>query len=299
MQQRLAKPQWLKIKLTVNDEFSNIKKTLNSHSLHTVCESAHCPNISECWNGGTATFMLMGDICTRGCRFCAVKTGNPMKEIDADEPKKLAKALAEIRMFDYVVLTSVNRDDLEDGGANHLAECIREVKKAYPKIIIEILIPDFKGKLEALKKIADANPEVIAHNIETVERLQKKVRDARASYNQSLDVLKNIKKLNPKIYTKSSIMLGLGETDSEIIRAMEDLRKINADILTIGQYLRPTGWHLAVNQYIAPEKFEYFKQKALELGFLFCASGPFVRSSYRAGELFVKNVVNNDNLESL
>ena len=292
MQQKLAKPEWLKIKLVTTDNFSKIKQTIKQHNLHTVCEEAHCPNISECWNGGTATFMLMGDTCTRGCKFCAVKTGNPMKKLDADEPKKLAKALAEIRLFDYVVLTSVNRDDLEDGGASHFAECIKEIKKEYPEIIVEVLIPDFKGDFKALKKIVEAKPEVIAHNIETVGRLQGKVRDVRANYSQSLSVLENVKKLNTKIYTKSSIMAGLGETDDEIFQAMKDLRSINVDILTIGQYLRPTDWHLAVNEYVPPEKFEYYKKKALEFGFLFCASGPFVRSSYRAGELFIKNHLN-------
>ncbi len=291
MLQKLAKPQWLKIKLTTTDNFSNIKNTLKQHNLHTVCESAHCPNISECWNGGTATFMLMGDTCTRGCKFCSVKTGNPMKKLDYEEPKKLAEALAKIRLFDYVVLTSVNRDDLEDGGSSHIAECIKEVKKAYPEIIVDVLIPDFNGNINALRNVVDANPEVIAHNIETVERLQRQVRDVRANYKQSLSVLENVKKLNPKIYTKSSIMLGLGETDEEVIQAMKDLRAVNADILTIGQYLRPTDWHILVSEFVPPEKFEYFKQKALELGFLFCASGPFVRSSYKAGELFVKNVI--------
>ena len=291
MEQKLIKPEWLKIKLTTTDNFSNIKQTLKKHNLHTVCESAHCPNISECWNGGTATFMLMGDTCTRGCKFCAVKTGNPMKQLDKEEPRKLAEALAEIKLFDYVVLTSVNRDDLEDQGSSHFAECIKEIKKAYPGIIVEVLIPDFRGDIGLLKKIVDAKPEVIAHNIETVERLQKKVRDARANYKQSLKVLENVKKLNPKIYIKSSIMLGLGEEDEEVIQSMKDLRKINVDILTIGQYLRPTDWHLAIERFVAPEKFEYFKQKALELGFLYCASGPFVRSSYKAGELFVRNVI--------
>ena len=294
MQQNLAKPEWLKIKLTVNDEFSNIKNTLKKHKLHTVCEEAHCPNISECWNGGTATFMLMGDTCTRGCKFCAVKTGNPMQKLDADEPRKLAKALAEIKLFDYVVLTSVNRDDLQDGGASHFAECIKEIKKEYPEIIVEVLIPDFNGKIEALRKIVDAKPEVIAHNIETVERLQRKARDARANYSQSLNVLENVKRLNPKIYTKSSIMLGLGECDEEVVQSMKDLRAINADILTIGQYLKPTDWHMPISDFVHPQKFQYFKEKALELGFLFCASGPFVRSSYRAGELFVKNIINKE-----
>ena len=296
MEQKLIKPEWLKIKLTTTDNFSNIKSTLNHHNLHTVCESAHCPNISECWSGGTATFMLMGDVCTRGCKFCAVKTGNPRKELDKDEPKKLARALAEIKLFDYVVLTSVNRDDLEDGGSSHFAECIKEIKEAYPEIVVEVLIPDFKGDTNSLKKIIAAQPEVIAHNIETVERLQKKVRDVRANYKQSLSVLENIKKINPKIHTKSSIMLGLGESDEEIIKAMKDLRAINVDILTLGQYLRPTDWHITVSSYVAPEKFEYFKQKALEFGFLFCAAGPFVRSSYKAGELFMKHVIKNENL---
>ena len=294
MQQKLAKPEWLKIKLTVNDNFSNIKQTLKQYNLHTVCESAHCPNISECWNGGTATFMLMGDVCTRACKFCAVKTGNPMKQLDAEEPKKLAKALAEIRLFDYVVLTSVNRDDLEDGGAGHFAECIKEIKKNYREIIVEVLIPDFRGDINALGKIIEAKPEVIAHNIETVEMLQRKVRDVRANYKQSLSVLENVKKLNPKIYTKSSIMLGLGETDEEVIQAMKDLRAVYVDILTIGQYLRPTDWHIPTSNFVEPSKFEYFKQKALDLGFLFCASGPFVRSSYKAGELFVRNVINKN-----
>ena len=295
MEQKLAKPEWLKIKLSVNDNFIEINNTLKKNNLHTVCQEAHCPNISECWNGGTATFMLMGDTCTRACKFCAVKTGNPMKELDAEEPKKLAQALAEIKLFDYVVLTSVNRDDLDDGGASHFAECIKEIKTAYPEIIVEVLIPDFNGSVYSLKKIVDANPEVIAHNIETIERLQKKVRDPRANYQQSLSVLKNIKKLNLKIYTKSSIMLGLGETDEEIIQAMKDLRKINVNILTLGQYLRPTDWHIPISSFIPPEKFDYFKQKALEFGFLFCAAGPFVRSSYRAGELFMKNVLRNEN----
>ena len=292
MQQQLTKPQWLKIKLKVNDEFSNIKSTLQKQNLHTVCESAHCPNISECWNGGTATFMLMGDICTRGCRFCAVKTGNPMKELDADEPKKLAQALKEIKLFDYVVLTSVNRDDLQDGGSSHFANCIKEIKKEYPGIIVEVLIPDFNGKVEDLKKIIGAKPEVIAHNIETVERLQKSIRDVRANYKQSLAVLENVKKLNPGIYTKSSLMVGLGEKDEEMLQSMKDLRAIDVDILTIGQYLRPTNWHVSVTSFVSPEKFEYYRQKGLELGFLYVASGPFVRSSYKAGELFMKNVIN-------
>ena len=258
MHQQLIKPEWLKIKLVKNDNFSEIKDSLNKHRLHTVCESAHCPNISECWNGGTATFMVMGDVCTRGCKFCAVKTGNPMKRLDKDEPKKIAQALAEIKLIDYVVLTSVDRDDLEDGGASHFAECITEIKKAHPKIIVEVLIPDFRGDASALKKIADTNPEVIAHNIETVERLQKRIRDPRANYRQSLGILENVKKLNPKIYTKSSIMLGFDETDEEVIKTMKDLREINIDILTLGQYLRPSGWHVANYKIFFSSSILYF-----------------------------------------
>ena len=291
MEQKLEKPQWLKIKLITTNNFSNIKDTIKNYNLHTVCESARCPNISECWNTGTATFMLMGDVCTRACKFCAVKTGNPMKKLDSEEPKKLAEALAKIRLFDYVVLTSVNRDDLEDGGASHFSECVKEIKKAYPKIIVEVLIPDFRGDVEALKKIVDAKPEVIAHNIETVERLQRKVRDVRANYRQSLNVLESVKKMNPSIYTKSSIMLGLGEEDEEAIQAMKDLRAINVNILTLGQYLRPSEWHIPIYNFVEPEKFEFFKNRALELGFLYCAAGPFVRSSYKAGEMFVRNVI--------
>lgn len=295
MHQQLIKPEWLKIKLVKNDNFSGIKDTLNKYNLHTVCESAHCPNISECWSGGTATFMLMGDVCTRGCKFCAVKTGNPMKQLDKDEPKKLAQAIAEIKLFECVVLTSVNRDDLEDGGASHFAECIKELKKQYPEIIIEVLIPDFKGDINSLKKIVDAKPEVIAHNIETVERLQKKIRDPRANYKQSLSVLENVKKLNPKIYTKSAIMVGIGETDDEIIQSMKDLKGVGCQLLTIGQYLRPSSWHIPINNFISPEKFKFYEEKAKELGFLYCAAGPFVRSSYKAGELFVKNLMTGNN----
>ncbi len=291
MEQKLEKPQWLRIKLTTNDNFSQIKQTLNQFNLHTVCEEAHCPNISECWNTGTATFMLMGDVCTRGCKFCAVKTGNPMKKLDPNEPRKLAEALAKIKLLDYVVLTSVTRDDLEDGGSSHFAQCVMEIKKSYPEMKIEALIPDFRGNIESLRKIVDAKPDVIAHNIETIDRLQSKVRDVRANYSQSLKVLENTKKMDPKIYTKSSIMLGLGEEDEEIIESMKDLRKINVDVLTLGQYLRPTDSHIQIKRFVDPAKFDFFKVKALELGFLYAASGPFVRSSYRAGEMFMKNVI--------
>ena len=287
----MHKPQWLKIPLHTTDEFLGIKQTLNKHKLHTVCEEAHCPNISECWNGGTATFMVMGDTCTRGCKFCAIKTAFPAPPLDPDEPKKLAAAIAEVGMFDYVVVTSVDRDDLKDQGASHFASCIREIKKAHPGIIVEVLIPDFRGKDELINIIVEAKPDVIAHNIETVCRLQKTVRDPRANYLQSLHVLDVVKKLNPSIYTKSSIMLGLGEQDDEVLQAMDDLRTIGVDIFTLGQYLRPSDWHLKVEEYVHPDKFSYFKEQGEHRGFAFVASGPFVRSSYRAGELFLKNII--------
>ena len=236
MEQKLAKPEWLKIKVSANDNFSNIKNTLKQHNLHTVCEEAHCPNISECWSGGTATFMLMGDMCTRGCKFCAVKTGNPMQKLDEEEPKKLAQALKEIKLLDYVVLTSVNRDDLVDGGSGHFAECIREIKKAYPEIIVEVLIPDFNGSIESLNKIVDAKPEVIAHNIETVERLQKKVRDVRANYKQSLSVLENVKKLNPKIIFVNPTASNNTYTTGNYVLVNVSINETNFANLTISLY---------------------------------------------------------------
>ncbi len=287
----MAKPQWLKIPLHTNSEFLGIQSTLKKHTLHTVCQEAHCPNIAECWNGGTATFMVMGDTCTRACKFCAIKTAFPAPPLDPNEPKKLAQSIAEIGMFDYVVITSVDRDDLKDQGAGHFAACIRELKRAIPGIIVEVLIPDFRGDDGLIKMIVDAQPDVIAHNIETVERLQKKARDPRANYTQSLHVLETVKRLDASIHTKSSIMLGLGEEEHEVKQAMKDLRAIDVDILTLGQYLRPSNWHLAVEEYVHPDKFASFKVKGEEYGFKFVASGPFVRSSYRAGELFIKHII--------
>lgn len=285
----LHKPEWLKIR-PPTEKYDNVKQIISQNKLHTVCQEAHCPNMSECWSSGTVTFMIMGDTCTRACKFCSVKSGKPIK-LDEDEPKNLALTLKQLKIFDYVVITSVDRDDLPDQGASHFADCIKEIKKQIPGIIIEVLIPDFRGNSDLLKKIVVAKPNVIAHNIETVESLQKKARDVRANYQQSLFVLDSIKKLNQNIYTKSSIMLGLGETDDEVIQVMKDLRKINADIITFGQYLRPSNWHLPVQEYIKPEMFKYFEQRALDLGFLYCVSGPFIRSSYKAGELFLKKVI--------
>lgn len=289
----MEKPDWIRVRLPGGHSFEKITHALRKRKLITVCEEAHCPNIAECWqNEGTATFMLMGDICTRGCRFCAVKSGKPVP-LDPDEPKKLAEAITEIGL-DYAVLTSVNRDDLPDQGAGHFAACIIAIHDANSDTLIEVLIPDFRGSKEAIQTIINAQPKVIAHNIETVERLQGAVRDKRASYHQSLQVLSSIKQQNPTIYTKSSLMLGLGETHEEIMQAMVDLRKANVDIITLGQYLRPSQWHAPVAKYYPPEEFAYYKSRAEELGFLFSISGSLVRSSYRAGELFIKNVVHHE-----
>jgi len=287
----LVKPEWLKIRPPSSEKFGLIKETLRKYNLHTVCEEAHCPNIPECWSGGTATFMVMGDVCTRACKFCAVKTGYPAMPLDPEEPRKLANAVKEWGL-DYIVITSVDRDDLPDQGANHFAKCVKSLKAEIQNIIIEVLIPDFRGNLDCIKTIVEARPEVIAHNIETVKSLQRKVRDPRANYEQSLFVLENVKKMNPSIYTKSSIMLGLGEKDEEVIQAMHDLRNISVDVLTLGQYLRPSSWHIQVSEYVHPDKFEYLKEEGEKMGFMYVAAGPFVRSSYRAGEYFLRGMIN-------
>ncbi|MBI2672998.1 lipoyl synthase [Candidatus Woesearchaeota archaeon] len=285
----LEKPAWLTIRPPTTESFVLIKEKVNKSRLHTVCEEAHCPNLSECWSSGTATFMIMGDTCTRACRFCTVKTSFKPKNLDPEEPLNLARTIKTMNL-DYVVITSVNRDDLDDQGADHFAECIKKIREINPGILIEVLIPDFRGDLDLLKVIINAKPEVIAHNIETVQSLQRKVRDPRANYEQSLFILKNVKKFS-KIYTKSSIMLGLGETDEEVVQTMKDLRGIDVDFLTLGQYLRPSMRHLEIKEYVKPEKFNYFKIKGEELGFKYVASGPFVRSSYKAGEFFIKNTI--------
>ncbi|MBI1972223.1 MAG: lipoyl synthase [Candidatus Aenigmarchaeota archaeon] len=283
------KPEWLKTKLQTAGSFARVRETVNNLGLHTVCESAHCPNISECWSGGTATFMVMGDTCTRGCRFCEVSHGRPVG-LDIFEPVKLAKAVKEFNL-DYVVITSVDRDDLPDQGSLHFAACIRAVKRMNPGILVEVLIPDFRGREDLIKNVVDAEPDVIAHNIETVRRLQRLVRDVRANYDQSVSVLKAVKKLNPNVRTKSSIMLGLGETEQEVCESMDDLRSIGVDFFTIGQYLRPTKRQMAVESYVHPEVFQRLKSAGEQKGFLYVASGPFVRSSYRAGELFIKSLL--------
>lgn len=284
------KPEWLKVKMPGGENYKRLKVLSGELGLHTVCEEAHCPNIGECWGGGTATFMLLGDVCTRGCTFCAVKSGNPNLVVDELEPVKIAIALKEMKLS-YVVLTSVDRDDLSDGGASHFASTILETRKRNPELLLEVLTPDFRGDLAAVRTVTQARPDVFAHNIETVERLQRKVRDTRANYTQSLSVLKAVKDFDSSIYTKSSLMLGLGETDDEVVRSMRDLREIDVDFLAIGQYLRPSSWHLEVENYVHPSKFEEFREIGQSLGFRYVASGPLVRTSYRAGEFFMDNLI--------
>jgi lipoic acid synthetase len=290
MSSRRRKPEWLKTRPPSGERFAEIKETLRERNLHTVCEEANCPNLGDCWSGrngpGTATFMLMGDRCSRGCNFCDVETGG-MEPLDPDEPRNVAEAVAEIGL-DYVVLTSVDRDDLDDGGAAHFAETIREIKRLDSSILVETLIPDFQGDPEDVRKIIDAGPDVIAHNVETVERLQWPVRDRRADYEQSLSVLKQVE-AESDIYTKTSLMLGVGEYDHEIYQTLSDLREIDVDIVTFGQYLQPSRSHLEVFEYVHPDSFDVWKQVAEEeFGFLYCASGPMVRSSFKAGEFFVE-----------
>jgi lipoic acid synthetase len=281
----IRKPVWLRVRAPAGENYTKVKQSLRSLNLHTVCEEARCPNISECWGTGTATIMIMGDICTRGCRFCAVNSGKPFL-LDAGEPERVAKAIKEWGLR-YVVITSVCRDDLEDGGAEHIAKTIKAIKLLCPTTIVESLIPDFRGDESSIKEIIKSEPKVISHNIETVQRLTPKVRDARTSYEQSLLVLKKIKDINSMIYTKSSIMLGLGEAEDEVIQTIKDLKSVGVSILTIGQYLQPTPKHLPVIEFITPEKFNWFREIAEQIGFVYVASGPLIRSSYRAGEVFL------------
>ncbi|HUJ25030.1 MAG TPA: lipoyl synthase [Myxococcales bacterium] len=284
---REPKPEWLKVRMPGGGRYDSVRKTLRELQLHTVCEEATCPNMGECWGSGTATVMLMGRVCTRGCRFCDVDSGVPAP-LDPLEPRHLAEAVGRLGL-DYLVVTSVNRDELPDGGAAHFAQAIVELRRAAPKTLVEVLTPDFQGSREALQMIIDAAPTVAAHNVETVERLTPRVRDRRASYQQSLEVLDFYKRGGMR--TKSSIMLGLGETRDEVLTAMRDLRAVDCDILTLGQYLRPSEKHLPVEEFVRPEAFAGLEQEGLQLGFKFVASGPLVRSSYKAGEFFVKNWV--------
>src|SRR3990170_1029558 len=254
------KPEWLRVRPPSGDDYAHLKSLLRDLRLHTVCEEAHCPNVGECWGGGTATIMLMGDVCTRACRFCAVTSGNPRAALDAAAPGNVART-------------------------------IREIKRRAPTVLVEALIPDFRGDLEALRTVVDAAPDVLDHNVETVRRLQRTVRDRRAGYDQSLSVLRGAKGMRPSLYTKSSIMLGLGETREEVIETMRDLRVTDVDILTLGQYLRPSDWHLPVREFVPPGTFDEYRVAGEALGFLYVAAGPLVRSSYRAGEFFLERAI--------
>jgi lipoic acid synthetase len=285
-----GKPRWLKAMPASGERYARIRRNVHQHKLATVCEEARCPNIGECWNAGTATIMLMGAVCTRACRFCAVDTGNPRGWLDADEPANVAQSVA-LMGLSYIVLTSVNRDDLEDGGAAHFAACVRAIRLQSPQTAVEALTPDFQGVLRDVETVVDSGLQVFAQNLETVRRLTHPVRDARAGYEQTLAVLAHAKHHRPGVLTKSSLMLGLGETDDEVLAAMDDLRRAQVDILTLGQYLRPTANHLPVARFVTPAQFEQFREAGLARGFRECVSGPMVRSSYRAEQALAGNNV--------
>lgn len=310
-------PRWLKTQIPKGANFHKLKTDLKGLKLHTVCEEARCPNIGECWGGSkqagspsstttevggetynkaTATIMLMGDTCTRGCRFCSVKTNRNPPPLDPMEPENTAAAIARWGLG-YVVLTTVDRDDLPDGGAHHFAETVVKIKQKAPKILVECLTGDFRGNLEMVEVMAHSGLDVFAHNVETVEALTPYVRDRRATFQQSLQVLKHAKISNPKVVTKTSVMLGFGETDDQVEDTLKQLRGANVDIVTFGQYMRPTKRHIKVVEYVTPEKFDYWQKRAMELGFLYCASGPLVRSSYKAGEVFIENVLKKRHLK--
>lgn len=288
-------PSWLKTPIPNNDNYKKIKEDLRGLNLHTVCEEARCPNISDCWGGSsksaaTATIMLMGDTCTRGCRFCSVKTSKAPPPLDPHEPEHTAEALSRWGLG-YVVLTSVDRDDLPDGGARHFAETILKIKQKAPSMLVEALTGDYGGSLEMVDLVAQSGLDVYAHNVETVEGLSSAVRDRRANFPQSLAVLARAKAAQPTLITKTSIMLGLGETDEQLDDALRQLRAHHVDVVTFGQYMRPTKRHMPVHEYITPAAFERWRIRALDMGFLYCASGPLVRSSYKAGEAFIENVL--------
>jgi lipoyl synthase len=284
------KPPWLKVRAPGGDRYSELKATFRSLDLHTVCEEARCPNVGECWSEGTATVMLLGDTCTRGCRFCAVTTGQPRGAVDVREPEHVARALSRMPL-QYVVMTMVDRDDLLDGGAQHVAKTVRRLKELRPDMLVETLMGDFGGHHGPVDVTVDARPDVWAHNIEVVRRLQRSIRDVRCSYEQSLGVLRRAKERAQGLITKSSIMVGIGETDDEVVETMRDLRAAGVDIVTVGQYLRPTPRHAPVERYVEPERFDEFAREGRAIGFAYVASGPLVRSSYKAAEVFVRSVL--------
>ena len=274
------KPDWLRVKMPISAEVTRIKDTLRRHKLSSVCEEASCPNLGECFHGGTATFMIMGDICTRRCPFCDVAHGRP-NPLNADEPRELAEAITEMGLK-YVVITSVDRDDLRDGGAGHFAECIRELRQRMPALQIEVLVPDFRGRMDvALEILQQTPPDVFNHNLETVPQLYRKVRPG-ADYAWSLDLLKRYKAACPDVTTKSGLMLGVGETDEQVLEVMRDLRAHQVDMLTLGQYMQPSKDHLAIDRWVTPETFAWFAEEGYKMGFKHIASGPLVRSSYHA-----------------
>jgi lipoyl synthase len=294
------KPEWLKVRAPGGDTYHRLKQTFRELDLHTVCEEARCPNVGECWREGTATVMLLGDVCTRGCRFCAVTTGDPRGAVDVREPEHVARAIARLDL-QYVVMTMVNRDDLLDGGAEHVARTVERLRRLRPDILIETLVGDFQGHLSAVDTIARAAPDVFAHNVECVRRLTRSVRDVRSSYDLSLKVLGRAREIAGALVaessplgrrlTKSSIMVGLGESDDEVIETMRDLREVGVDVVTVGQYLRPSPKHHEVVRFVPPETFAAYERAALEMGFLYAASGPLVRSSYRAAEVFLRSLL--------
>lgn len=275
--QRIAKPKWLRVKLPTGDSYKKVRSLVDQHKLHTICESGNCPNMGECWGAGTATFMILGNTCTRSCGFCAVNTGRP-DEADVFEPARVAQSV-KLMGVKHAVITSVDRDDLPDGGSEIWAMTVRAIRRQSPETTLETLIPDFMGKWDNLQRIIDVAPEIVSHNLETVRRLTKEVR-IQAKYDRSLEVLLRLKKGGMK--TKSGVMLGLGETDAEVIETMDDLRSVGCDVLTLGQYLQPTPKHLAVQEFITPETFGRYREIGLEKGFRFVESGPLVRSSYHA-----------------
>ena len=277
IRKKISKPKWLRVKLPTGEIYREVRKLVDEHKLHTICESGSCPNMGECWGEGTATFMILGNICTRSCGFCAVKTGRP-NAVDLKEPERVAESV-KLMKVKHAVLTSVDRDDLTDGGAQIWVETVESIRKMSPKTTLETLIPDFAGKWENLQRIIDVAPEIVSHNLETVRRLTKAVR-IQAKYDRSLELLFRLKKGGMK--TKSGVMLGLGELEEEVVETMEDLRNVNVDVLTLGQYLQPTPKHLPVSDFITPERFLKYKELGLKMGFRYVESGPLVRSSYRA-----------------
>ena len=284
------KPSWLRAKMPSGSGYASVRRIVREHRLSTVCEESMCPNIGECWNAGTATIMVLGSVCTRACRFCAVDTGNPRGWLDPEEPANTGRAV-KLMGLEYVVLTSVDRDDLPDGGAAHYAACVREIKKRTPNTAVEALTPDFNGVRAQVEVVVDSGLEVFAQNVETVKRLTHSVRDPRAGYEQTIAVLRHAKQHRPDVLTKTSLMLGLGERDNEILRTMDDLREADVDILTLGQYLRPTPNHLAVERFVTPDEFDAYRREGLDKGFLEVVAGPMVRSSYRAERVLQKNNV--------